>query len=185
MTCLRHYNNLAKTRMRINADGYHVFPQKWRWCTLAQYLVLRQSCPRSCPSFSNLKVSTDWDWSYDSCYYTSYSLSVFWLAKSLQLILEISTTYRLVSCLLADKVARANAWFPITISIQVPCDGVFVVIFFKTMYNKTIIRFGFCDILNNQGLGKCYQPRPLARLITVTSTLIIPEITTISSQNYL
>ena len=23
----------------------------------------------------------------------------------------------------------------------------------KTMYNKTIIRFGFCDIRNNQGLG--------------------------------
>ena len=30
----------------------------------------------------------------------------------------------------------------------------------KTMYNKTIMRFGFCDILNNQGLGKCYLPRP-------------------------
>ena len=39
------------------------------------------------------------------------------------------------------------------ITIQVPCDGVFVVIFFKTMYNKMIIRFGFCDIQNNQGLG--------------------------------
>ena len=37
-------------------------------------------------------------------------------------------------------------------SIQVPGDGVFVVIFFKTMYNKIIIRFGFCDNLNNQGL---------------------------------
>ena len=35
-------------------------------------------------------------------------------------------------------------------------DGSFVVIFFKTMYNKTIIRFGFCDTRNNQGLGKCY-----------------------------
>ena len=23
------------------------------------------------------------------------------------------------------------------------------------MYNKTIIEFGFCDIRNNQGLGKC------------------------------
>ena len=23
------------------------------------------------------------------------------------------------------------------------------------MYNKTIIIFGFCDIRNNQGLGKC------------------------------
>ena len=30
------------------------------------------------------------------------------------------------------------------------------IIFFKTMYNKTIIRFSFCDIRNNQGLG--YAP---------------------------
>ena len=27
---------------------------------------------------------------------------------------------------------------------------------------KTIIRFGFCNIQNNQGLGKGYQPRPSA-----------------------
>ena len=40
----------------------------------------------------------------------------------------------------------------------------FAVILFtcKTMHNKTIIRFGFCDIRNNQGLGKCYQPQPPA-----------------------
>ena len=31
--------------------------------------------------------------------------------------------------------------------------------FFLQMYNKTIIRFGFCDIQNNQGLGKDYQPQ--------------------------
>jgi len=30
--------------------------------------------------------------------------------------------------------------------------------FFRSMYNKTITRFGFCDIQNNQGLGKGYQP---------------------------
>ena len=36
-------------------------------------------------------------------YYTMYSLSVFSLAKILQLILEISATYRLVSYLLADN----------------------------------------------------------------------------------
>ena len=37
----------------------------------------------------------------------------------------------------------------------------FAVILFpwKTMYNKTIIRFGFCDFQNNQGLSKCYQPQ--------------------------
>ena len=39
--------------------------------------------------------------------------------------------------------------------------GVFVVIFFKTIYNKTIIRFGFCDILNNQGLG-IDKPQPFS-----------------------
>ena len=60
---------------------------------------------------------------------------------------------------------------------QVPCDSVFVIIFYGTMYDKTTIRFGFCDILNNQGLGKCYQPWPLARLITLTTTLIILDIT--------
>ena len=30
------------------------------------------------------------------------------------------------------------------------------------MYNKTIIRFGFCDIQNNRGLGMGYQPQPSA-----------------------
>jgi len=30
------------------------------------------------------------------------------------------------------------------------------------MYIKTIIRFGFCDIQNNQGLDKRYQPKPKA-----------------------
>ena len=35
---------------------------------------------------------------------------------------------------------------------------------FRSMYNKTIIRFGFCDIQNNQGLGKGYQPKSKAYL---------------------
>ena len=75
-------------------------------------------------------------------YYSLNSLSVFSLVKSLQLILEISATYRSVSHLLADnwlscRLHLCNVWFPITKSIQVPC--VFVNIFFKTMYNKTII----------------------------------------------
>ena len=34
--------------------------------------------------------------------------------------------------------------------------------FLRSMYNKTIIQFGFCDIQNNQGLGKGYQPQPSA-----------------------
>jgi len=32
----------------------------------------------------------------------------------------------------------------------------------RSMYNKTIVRFGFCDIQNNQGLGKGYQPKASA-----------------------
>ena len=73
------------------------------------------------------------------------------------------------------------------ISIQVPCHGVLVVISFKTIYIyiKTIIRFGFCEIRNNQSLGKCYQPWPSARLITLTLTLIILNITKTSSNNCL
>ena len=35
--------------------------------------------------------------------------------------------------------------------------------FLCSMYNKTIIiRFGFCDIQNYQGLCKGYQPQPSA-----------------------
>ena len=34
--------------------------------------------------------------------------------------------------------------------------------FLRSMHNKTIIRFGFYDIQNNQGLGTGYQPQPSA-----------------------
>ena len=53
------------------------------------------------------------------------------------------------------------------------------------MYNKTIIRFSFRVILNNCGLGKCYQPRPSAGLIMLTSTFIIPYIIRETSLNNL
>ena len=33
-------------------------------------------------------------------------------------------------------------------------------IFFRSMCSKTIIRFGFFDIQNNQGVSKDYQPQP-------------------------
>ena len=48
----------------------------------------------------------------------------------------------------------------------------------RSMYNKAIIRFGFCDIQNNQGLSKGYQPQP-------TSTVIFLDITKASSNNCL
>ena len=60
-------------------------------------------------------------------------------------------------------------------------------IFVLSMKNKTIIRFGYCDIRNNKGLGKGYQPQPQPRLrlITLTETFIILDITKISSNNCL
>ena len=55
--------------------------------------------------------------------------------------------------------------------------------FFRSMYNKTIIRFGFCDIQNNQGLGKGYQPQPSASVDNPYLDLIILDITKTSSNN--
>ena len=75
-------------------------------------------------------------------------------------------------CLISDYSANC-----------VPCDDVFVVSFFKTMNNKTITRFVSCDILNNEGRGKCYQSRPW--VITFSSTSIISDITKTSSNNCL
>ena len=54
------------------------------------------------------------------------------------------------------------------------------------MYNETIIRFGFCDIQNNQEVGTSYQPQPSAPADNpYTSTLIILDITKPSSNNCL
>ena len=78
-----------------------------------------------------------------------------------------------------------NAWFPIQYQFWFLVTVSLSSFFFKTVYNKTIIRFGFCDILNSQGLGKCYQPWPSTRLITLTSTLIFLDITKASSNNCL
>ena len=51
------------------------------------------------------------------------------------------------------------------------------------MYNKTITRFGFCDIQNNQGLGKGYQPQPSA--LSPYLHLDFLDITTTESNNCL
>ena len=45
--------------------------------------------------------------------------------------------------------------------------------FLHSKYNKTIIRFGFSDIQNNQGLGKGYQPQSSASANTCVVKLSI------------
>ena len=44
------------------------------------------------------------------------------------------------------------------------------------LQKQCMIRLAFCDIWNNQGLGKCYQPHSSAWLVT-PRPLIIPDIT--------
>ena len=64
----------------------------------------------------------------------------------------------------------------------VPCHDMFVLIFFKTMYNKKILRFGFWDIrIDNQGRNNCFQPR----LVTLTSPMMILDIAKTSSNTCL
>ena len=61
------------------------------------------------------------------------------------------------------------------------CDDAFVIIFFKTMYNKTIIRFGFLISGIIKVSVSVISLSLRLRLITLTSTLIIPDITKTSS----
>ena len=60
-------------------------------------------------------------------------------------------------------------------------------LFSSKQCNKTILDLVFVisNTVNNQGLGECYQRRPLAQLTTLTSTLIILDITETSSNNCL
>ncbi len=43
--------------------------------------------------------------------------------------------------------------------VDTPRNFIIACLFSLEIYNKTIIEFGFCDMRNYQGLGKCYQPR--------------------------
>ena len=45
---------------------------------------------------------------------------------------------------------------------------------------RQLIRFGFCDIRNNQNLGKCYLPRPSAHTDNIYFDLVIPDIAKLS-----
>ena len=87
-------------------------------------------------------------------------------ARKARFLRAMSISHSAVRNGLVDSLLQHNAFF---------------IIFFNTMYNKTIIRFGFCDFRNNQSRGKCYQPKPK----TLTSILIIPDITKPSSNNCL
>ena len=88
---------------------------------------------------------------------------------SLLLIFEISTTCRLVSYLLTDNLLVCRLRAQCIISNNNINSGSlrWCVCRYFLQNNVIIIKQlldsrGFCDILNNQGLGQCYQPQPSA-----------------------
>ena len=90
------------------------------------------------------------------------------MTKSIQLFLEMSTTYRLFSYLLADNqlVCRLHMQYMISKSnvklLSVKKIGVPISVK-PTMCNKTIqfFQFSVCEIQNNQGQEKCHQSRQI------------------------
>ena len=71
---------------------------------------------------------------------------------------------------------------------NVLCDSALFIIFLKQCLIKQLYDLVLCDIRDNQGLDRCYQQRhsgDSARLITLTSTLIVADITKTSSNNFL
>ena len=107
-------------------------------------------------------------------YYTLNSLSLFWLGESVQWIFEISACdvitadYTIImsrtfkvrgNYVMYDRGAwylRVARFVLLAVSEEAKHDFHF----FPFNVNKTIIRYGFRDIQNNQGLGKGYQPQP-------------------------
>ena len=101
-------------------------------------------------------------------YCTLNSLTLLWLAESLQWIFEISACdvitadytiimsrtlkvsgnhVKFVRFVLLPLSEEAKTWLPL---------------FFRSMYKRRIIRFSCWDFQNNQGHGKGYKPQPLA-----------------------
>ena len=62
-------------------------------------------------------------------------------------------------CWLRMELCGADLYIFTRLEINYPFHSLSWPLFLYT-YNKTIIWFGFCDIQNNQGLSKGYQPQP-------------------------
>ena len=133
---------------------------------------------------------------FDYCCYCTcalYSLSLFSLAESLELILEISATYRLVSYLLADNwlICRLCVQCMISNNKNFIYQFRFLVMVCLLLFSlkQCIIKrlldlaFVISKIIKVSVHCKCYQPQPWAPLITLTLTLIIPDMTKTSSNN--
>ena len=112
-------------------------------------------------------------------YFTMNSLTLFGLAESVQWIFEISardviTAYCTIIMYTQGHGLSCHLWPQCMISKGDQVNFARFVLLavseraetwlpsFCIQYKKTIIRFGFCDIQNNQGRGNGYQPQPSA-----------------------
>ena len=102
-------------------------------------------------------------------HYTFYSLTHYlashWLKEKrlLHVNFGIRCNLQLVLCpQLTVNRLRAQCMISKSTSNCVPCNGVFVVIFFKTMYDKIIVRFGL--VISGIIKSRCCHPRPNAIL---------------------
>ena len=104
-------------------------------------------------------------------YYTLNSLSLFWLAEIIEKIVDDNDSQntkrssKVAKELFSDYVKQKKLGelqekkeLAQTLKTYILCRSEKEI--FRSMYNKTIIRLGFCDIQNNQGLSKGHQPQP-------------------------
>ena len=110
-------------------------------------------------------------------YYTFNSLSLFWLAQSVRWIFLKSAPGTSSNCRLYNNhvkdtqghgqsyhvcprcmISRDNHVTFARFVLLAVLLTVVSIFFFNWINNRTIVRFGFCDIQNNQGLGKGSQP---------------------------
>ena len=126
----------------------------------------------------------------NSLYYTLNSLTLFWLAESVQWIFEISAPdvitadYTIIMSRTLEVTGNHVKFARLVLFAVSEEAKTWLLFIFRSMWNKTIIRFGVCDVQNNQVRRKSYQPQPSPlRLITLTSALIILGITKTSSNN--
>ena len=131
--------------------------------------------------FGHSRVRTDVTFSlfksagYYSCYYALYSLSFFPLAKSLQLILESSATYRLVSLrVAAPRLSKPLATSSLAVGRFAAKQGSL-----RSPRSRLVARLSRTLPPTKE---KRREGAPSLRL-TLTSTLIISDITKNSSNN--
>ena len=148
---------------------YTIYFQQWRKSTIFS-MVLLVFCCQQWSYFFQFWYSTN-PLQINS-YYTLNSVSLFWLVESVQWLFEISTCdiitadyttimSRTLKVTCNHVIYDCGAWF-LRVIMSSSNRFVLLAVCFIQCNNKAINRFSFCDIQDNQGLCKGYQPKPKA-----------------------